>query len=239
MHAERKGLKLDFLQVDLSSLQSCRKFCEDVRLQYKCFDFLILNAGVFGLPHTLTEDGFETTFQVCHLSHFYITLQLEDLLSLESRVIILSSESHRFANLPTVGLAREHLSPPSSKFYSMYQYNNAKLCNVLFAHELARRWRSKGICVFVLHPGNMVSTNISRNWWVYRLLFAFVRPFTKSLQQAASTTVYCATAPELTGLTGVYFNNCYICEPSKLSQNEELAKDLWSLSEKIIKSVLV
>ncbi|CRL03608.1 CLUMA_CG016466, isoform A [Clunio marinus] len=231
---ERKDLRLHFMSVDLSDLRSCRKFCEDVKLKYKRIDFLILNAGVFALPHSLTQDGIETTFQVSHLSHFYITLQLADRLNHESRVIVISSESHRFATLPTSGLTRDQLSPPYSKYWSMIQYNNSKLCNVLFAHELSRRWQSRGISVFVLHPGNMVSTSLPRNWWFYRFLFALVRPFTKSLQQAASTTIYCATAPELTGLTGVYFNNCYICQPSKLSQNETLAKELWRLSQEMI-----
>lgn len=234
---ERKGLKLSYFHLDLSSLRSCKKFCEDVKQSYKHVDYLILNAGVFALPYTLTEDGLETIFQVCHLSHFYITLQLSDLLTYESRVIVVSSESHRFASLPAGGLSRDHLSPSSSKFWSMVQYNNAKLCNVLFAHELSRRWQSRGISVFVLHPGNMVSTRLSRNWWFYRILFAFVRPFTKSLQQACSTTVYCATTAELTGLTGVYFNNCYICEPSKLSQDEQLAKDLWNLSQSMVENI--
>jgi len=171
------------------------------------------------------------------LSHFYITEQLSDLLNYESRIIVLSSESHRFSNLPGSGLTRDLLSPPSSKYWAMMQYNNAKLCNVLFTHELSRRWQSKGISVFSVHPGNMVSTGLQRNWWFYRFLFAFVRPFTKSLQQAASTTIYCATVAELEGLTGVYFNNCYICEPSKLSQNEGMAKDLWKLSLEMIEGV--
>jgi WW domain-containing oxidoreductase len=234
---ERKDLKLKIFHVDLSSLCSCRKFCEDIKLQYKHIDWLILNAGVFALPHTLTEDGVETIFQVCHLSHFYITKELSDLLNHESRVIVVSSESHRFATLPSSGLSRENLSPPAAKFWSMLQYNNAKLCNVLFAHELARQWASRGISVFALHPGNMVNTDLSRYYWLYRLLFNLVRPFTKSLQQAASTTIYCTIVPELTGLTGIYFNNCYICEPSKLSQNEGLAKELWRESEKMIKCI--
>lgn len=56
---------------------------------------LILNAGVFGVPYTETEDGFETTFQVNHLSHMYLALLLEPLLKPSSRVIFISSESHR------------------------------------------------------------------------------------------------------------------------------------------------
>lgn len=58
-------------------------------------DFLILNAGVFALPYSKTVDGLETTFQVCHLSHFYLTLQLESLFDHNTRIIVLSSESHR------------------------------------------------------------------------------------------------------------------------------------------------
>ena len=234
---KRKDLKLNYINLELSSLRSCRKFCEDIKLQYKHIDYLILNAGVMGLPHTLTEDGLETTFQVCHLSHFYVTLQLETLLNHESRVIVVSSESHRFSMLPSDGLTRDHLSPPYAKYWSMIQYNNAKLCNVLFAHELGRKWQSKGISVFALHPGNMVWSALKRNSWFHTILFALGRPFTKSLQQAASTTVYCATVPELTGLTGTYINNCFICEPSKLSQNENMAKDLWQLSLTMIENI--
>jgi hypothetical protein len=50
--------------------------------------------------------------------------------------------------------------------------------------------------------------------------------------------VYCATANELTGLTGLYFNNNFICEPSKLAQNEPLAKSLWKESERMIEEIL-
>jgi len=35
-------------------------------------------------------------------------------------------------------LAVHHLSPPPEKYWSMMAYNNAKLCNVLFAQELAQ-----------------------------------------------------------------------------------------------------
>jgi len=238
IETERKNVKLKFIKVDLSSLRSCQKFCEDVKAQYQHIDYLILNAGVFALPYTLTDDNFEATFQICHLSHFYITQQLSSLLNYTSRVIVVSSESHRFSNFPKQGLTHELLSVKKSKYWSMMAYNNAKLCNVLFANELAKRWQSKGVSVFSLHPGNMVSTNLQRNYWLYKFVFFAVRPFTKSLQQAAATTIYCATAHELTGLSGVYFNNCYVCEPSKLSQKENLSVELWELSQKMINDTM-
>lgn len=145
--------------------------------------------------------------------------------------LLLLVNTSRFANITRDNISPSKLSPDSSSHYwDMMAYNNSKLCNVLFARQLAKNWQSLGISVFSLHPGNMVSTDLSRYWWLYRVLFLLVRPFTKSLQQAASTTVYCATATELTGVTGVYFNNCFRCEESEAAKNDELAKALWDIS---------
>lgn len=153
IEGERKAVKLKFIKVDLSSLRSCQKFCVDVKAQYQHIDYLILNAGIFGLPYTVTDDNFEATFQICHLSHFYITQELSSLLDYTSRVVVVSSESHRFSNFPKQDLTRDLLSVKKSKYWSMMAYNNAKLCNVLFANELAKRWQSRGVSVFSLHPG--------------------------------------------------------------------------------------
>lgn len=227
------------LKMDLSSLSSVREAAEEFKKKFKFLHYLILNAGVFGLPYTLTKDGYETTFQVNHLSQFYLTLLLKQIIhsSDKSRVVIVSSESHRFSSIRTLeDLHQLTLSPPAYKYWAMGAYNESKLCNVLFAQELARQWPS--VSVFACHPGNMVSTSISRYWWLYRLLFALVRPFTKSLQQAASTTVFCATAPELEGLTGSYFNNCYRCQPSNVGLDPALGARLWTLSEDMITTVL-
>ncbi|RZC41956.1 WW domain-containing oxidoreductase [Asbolus verrucosus] len=225
--------------LDLASLESVTHFLNQVKAFYKQIDILILNAGVFGLPYSKTVDGFEKTFQVNHLAHFYLTLMLRSLLVMGSRVVVVSSESHRFANLTPDNLSMQTLSPDSSsKYWDMMAYNNSKLCNVLFARQLAKNLQSFGISVFSLHPGNMVSSNLARNWWLYRMFFALVRPFTKSLQQAASTTVYCATALELMGVTGVYFNNCFRCEESEMAKNDCFAEALWKMSEEMLGNVL-
>ncbi|XP_055683892.1 WW domain-containing oxidoreductase [Lutzomyia longipalpis] len=229
---------MHFRPLDLCSLKSCENFVKMIKVEFKHIDYLVLNAGVMGTAHTLTQDGLEMTFQVNHLSHFHLTLLLSDLLDHTSRVVVLSSESHRFSNLKLDGLSEHNLSVSESKYSSMMAYNNSKLCNVLFARELGKRWQNRGISVFVCHPGNLVSTSLSRHWWLFRLFFAIVRPFTKSLQQAASTTIFCLVAPELTGLTGIYFNNCFFCEPSQLSQNDQMSEKVWELSEKMIEQII-
>ncbi|KAL6474408.1 hypothetical protein MHYP_G00179690 [Metynnis hypsauchen] len=53
-------------------------------------------------------------------------------------------------------------------------------------------------------------------------------------QQGAATTVYCAVAPELEGLGGMYFNNCFRCLPSPQAQDLSTALSLWELSERLI-----
>lgn len=57
-------------------------------------------------------------------------------------------------------------------------------------------------------------------------------------QQGAATTVYCAAAPELEGLGGMYFNNCYRCVPSAQAQSQETARALWELSERLVQDRL-
>lgn len=233
------GDACEALHLDLTSLKSVVEFSNVVKSKHTKLDMVILNAGVFGLPFSKTVDGYETQFQVNHLSQFYLMLLLHPLLVTGSRVVIVSSESHRFANLSLENLTPSFLSPDSSsKYWDMTAYNNSKLCNILFARQVSKNWQTQGISVFSLHPGNLVSSSLSRNWWLYRLFFAVVRPFTKSLQQAASTTIFCATALELVGVTGVYFNNCFRCQESESAQSDELAQGLWDVSLEMVKNVL-
>lgn len=132
------GERCFFVNLDLTSLRSVQQCVRELKVKLNHIDMLILNAGVFALPHTLTEDGLETIFQVSHISHFYLTLSLEDCLDHTSRVVVVSSESHRYSSLPTSHLNEQILSPPGQRFYSMLAYNNAKLCNVLFAKALTK-----------------------------------------------------------------------------------------------------
>lgn len=98
IRAEREvaGERCSFIPLDLASIQSVKRTADQIKSQINHIDFLILNAAVFALPYTQTEDNLETTFQVCHLSHFYLCQLLEECLDYRSRVIVVSSESHRY-----------------------------------------------------------------------------------------------------------------------------------------------
>ena len=201
---EKPNAKLSFLECDLARLKSVKHFSEEFlsmnlwvdwkkkfirnNLNYflnfiRPLHILILNAGIFGVPEKFTDDNIELTFQVNHLAQHYLAELLRDRLieSQPSRVVVLSSESHRFSQLNKTSLTEEKFTKPSKFFIPMIAYNDSKLCNLLFVNQFNSRYRNYGINVNACHPGNMISTNLSRNWWFYRLLFFFVRPFTKSL----------------------------------------------------------
>ncbi|KAG8227059.1 hypothetical protein J437_LFUL013242, partial [Ladona fulva] len=121
---------VEVMELDLSSLHSVKAFAINFKLKHRKLDILILNAAVFGLGFCLTEDGFETHFQVNHLGSFYLTLLLEEPLTLAapSRVVVVSSESHRFSYLNVDNISQERLSPSVPSHYSsgMAAYNDSK-----------------------------------------------------------------------------------------------------------------
>lgn len=238
---ERPNASLHFIPLDLSRFASILNFYKQFILRERRLHILVLNAAVMGLPHTLTEDGLEITFQVNHLGHFYLLKLFEQVLlnSAPARVVAVSSESHRFSTIMKANISEERLSPTTGKnFISMCAYNDSKLLNILFSNELNRRLSDKGVTSSALHPGNLVGSSLARNWWLYRLLYIIAWPFTKSLQQAAATSVYCATVYELEGVGGMYFNNCCRCKPSASADDADLAKTLWAISEHMIEKVL-
>ena len=75
---------------------------------------------------------------------------------------MVSSNSHRHAEAAQVSIgcrfARENFRP-------MIAYGQAKLCNVLMANELTRRWGSEGITGNSLHPGTLMLTSIGGARW--------------------------------------------------------------------------
>lgn len=94
---ELAGERCSFVPLDLASMQSVKQAAQQIKREVNGkIDMLILNAAVFGLPHTLTEDGLEATFQIAHLGHFYLCKLLEDCLDNGTRVVVVSSESHRY-----------------------------------------------------------------------------------------------------------------------------------------------
>uniref|UniRef100_A0A8D1CS10 WW domain-containing oxidoreductase n=1 Tax=Sus scrofa TaxID=9823 RepID=A0A8D1CS10_PIG len=177
--------KVEAMTLDLAVLRSVQHFAQAFKAKNVLLHVLVCNAAVFALPWSLTKDGLETTFQVNHLGHFYLVQLLQDVLcrSAPARVVVVSSESHRFTDINDSSgkLDFSRLSPSHSDYWAMLAYNRSKLCNILFSNELHRRLSPRGVTSNAVHPGNMMFSSLHRGWWVYTLLFTLARPFTKSM----------------------------------------------------------
>lgn len=241
IRAEQPSASVEVWQVELASLRSVLSFCRRYRAASYPLHALILNAGICGPAHQLTEDGNELQFQVNHLSQLYLLrLLLPTLLaSAPARVVLVSSESHRATSVSRETFDEAHLNQTNPRLYrgsaGLPQYGDSKLCNVLTARFLDRHFANRGLRAFSVHPGNMVFTGIQRQWWLSQLVFVLARPFTKTVEQGAATSVLAAFDPTIEQYGGSYFNNCTPCETSELGRDLQLAERLWSLSDSLLR----
>jgi len=213
--------RIEVLIADLASLTQVRNLAEQVRKKHDRLDVLINNAGVYETRHGISEDGFEMTFAVNHLAPFLLTLLLLDLIknSAPSRIINVSSQVHA-SSIDLDNLQAE-------KHYSAYEaYSLSKLCNVLFTYELAERLKGTGITVNCLHPGVIDTKLLKAGWGMGG----------SPVTQGAKTSVYLATAPELSTVNGKYFVNMKPTKSSRISYDAETRKRLWRISERLCQS---
>ncbi|KAE8605160.1 hypothetical protein XENTR_v10014996 [Xenopus tropicalis] len=220
-------------QLDLGSLQSVRRFCQEVLKEEPRLDVLINNAGVFQCPYTKTEDGFEMQFGVNHLGHFLLTHHLLGLLksSAPSRIVVVSSKLYKYGEINFDDLNSE-------KSYSRsFGYSRSKLANILFTRELASRLEGTGVTVNALHPG-IVRTNLGRHINIPILikpLFNVVSwAFFKSPEEGAQTSIYLASSPEVEGVSGSYFGNSKEEELLPKAMDDLVARKLWDISEVMV-----
>jgi retinol dehydrogenase-12 len=220
-----QGGQAQHVTLDLDDLNSVRLAAHVVLARAEPLHVLINNAGAAG-RRDLTQQGFEAAFGVNHLGHFLLTsLLLPKLLEQPAaRIVNVSSIAHYAARGIDFGALRR----PARAWNSLGRYQVSKLCNVLHARELARRYGARGLEACSLHPG-VISTNIWRQ--VPQPIRGLMKLTMRSEQEGARTTLYCATTAELARLNGRYFDDSREREPSRLAYDEALAGELWERSE--------
>ena len=214
--------------LDLGSVASIRAFAARFKEKHTRLDVLVNNAGLWLMAPATTKEGFESTFGVNHLGTFLLTQELLPLLkaSAPSRVVVLSSKLHYQGKMVWDDLQFER-----RKFSGTSAYNQSKLANVLFTKALARRLEGTGVTVNAVHPG-VVATELSRAFpKVLAKIFNF---FLITPEQGAACSLHVATAPELSKVTGEYFEKSRIKLASKAARDEAAQERLWALSESLL-----
>ncbi len=227
--------KIHSIVADLSSFRGVVSIADEFRASFQKLDVLINNAGIFLTEYQETEDGLETQWMVNYLAPYLLTRRLLDLLknTIEGRIINVSSNAHFRGKIDF-----ENGYVPGD-YNGLKAYAQSKLGNVLFTKELAYRLVGTHVSSFALHPG-VVRTGIgnrnSSGWmsWLWNL----GKPFMISPAKGAKTIVYLASAPQLAGLSGLYFVNCQPHPSSKLTTDRSLSSRLWSESEDLIRDYI-
>lgn len=217
---------VEYLTADLRSLAQLRQLAGNFMARYPRVDVLVNNAGVVMPQRELTEDGYETTFQVNYLAQFYLTHLLLDALqaSPQGRVINLSSSVYRGGKFDPDNLQGER------RFSTIGAYAASKLHVLLFTIELAQRLAPTRVTANAVHPGIVRTPMMRGAEGIFRAISYAALPFSRSADQGAATSVFLATSPGASQVSGKYFANARpkkVRTPHNTPENRDL---LWNLS---------
>ena len=231
IQAQHPSASVDAFVADLSSQAEVRRMAADVLATYPRLEVLINNVGGFWAHRHLTIDGLERTFAVNHLAPFLLTdLLLERLIaSGPARIVTVASGVESMGQVDFEDLQGSH------DYSAGRAYSQSKLANVLFTYELARRLGTGPVTANALHPG-MVRTDFGAEdqepFW--KVLAPAVRPFMRSPERGARTSIHLASASAVEGVTGTYFANSRPKTSSKASYDVASAARLWRESARLV-----
>ncbi len=156
-------LGVAYAVADYTRLDDVRRLARHIRATCPDLDVLGNNAGAQFPRASLTEDGFERTFQVNYLAPFLLTWLLRDLLLARRGAVVTtaSAAARMFGRLDVDDLTGvRHFS--SARAYGPFRaYGNAKIATILFTRALHHRYRDDGLSAVAVSPG-IVATNFGR-----------------------------------------------------------------------------
>lgn len=230
LRREAGAARVTYLRADLAARAEVRGLADEFWRRHRRLDVLVNNAGAYYARRQVSADGIELTWALNHLSYFLLTLGLLDILkaSAPARIVNVSSGAHFGGRIHFDDLEGRR------RYDGFAAYSQSKLANVLFTYELARRLAGAGVTVNALHPG-FVATRFGHDNG--GLMAAGMRLLQRLLArtpaQGAATSIYLASSPEVTGVTGKYFADEKEQASSPESYDAAAARRLWEVSEEM------
>ena len=226
----------DFHPLDLADVASVTAFAGWLVAQHERLDVVVNNAGIhldlrrkWKAPQLV--DGHETHWRTNYLGTAHLTRLLRPLLLRtaknhgEARVVNVVSQLHERGR-------NEWLFGPVTPYDSWAAYGTSKLALVHEAAEIERRYGSRGLHGYSLHPG-AVYTHVADRGLETAPVLARLRKLAAPLERrslaspevGASTSVFCATSPD--AVPGGYHVRSAPAAPSPEAGDTEAARRLW------------
>lgn len=233
IRSESGNREIQLFIADFCSMASVDSVSNDILAAYKVIDVLCNNAGAANSSHTLTQDGFETTFAANHLSGFLLTIRLLPALlaapSKASRVVFTSSLGHKNSPLDFSDLNL------NEGYGTLKAYGRSKLMNLLTARTLDKQYRAQGLLVSSFHPGTVRTAIWSKGGALAKFLGIVMYPFMWNAAKGADTLVWLASSNDADALKaeGKYF---FDRRSPKIAEfaTDEAAETLWNRSEQLL-----
>ncbi len=234
--ATTRNPSIEQRQLNLDDLGAVRSFASNFIADHPALHVLINNSAVMLRERRSTVDGHELTFGVNHLGHFQLVRSLLPLIqaSAPARILNVASDAHKWVR----GMDFADLSAKSGRYGARRgrkAYAASKLANMLFTRELAKRLDPAAVTANSLHPG-AVRTRLGRDTEATQMgefFWTVIGMFFTTPQKGAQTTLWAATSPELSLVSGQYFAKSKIATPNKNACDDNAAARLWEISESL------
>lgn len=203
---------VDLVVMDLSSKQSILEGCDALRRQgHRCVDVLVHNAADFDVSRKqpiFSVDGVETVWATNHIGPVLLTQQLDAELSASEQARVITVSSQGLMLHPRLEVNLEDPEFTKGGFRVDKAYYQSKLAQVMYTLWLSERFkgtRRTANCVRVTN----VKIDISRYPDLSKLqkrMYSIKSRFSISPDQMAEVYAWLAVSPELTGVSGGYFD---------------------------------
>ncbi|MBK7631965.1 MAG: SDR family oxidoreductase [Ignavibacteriales bacterium] len=227
--SETKNKNIFVKELDLSSVQSIKKFAESFQKEETKLDVLINNAGIMSLTKKLNENGAELTFAVNVLGHHLLTKLLANSLkkASPSRVINVASD---YAG----GLDLEDINFDVRSYDLTAAYKQSKQANRMMTREWAKHLEKDNISVYSMTPGWVPNTDLFREQTTLNKAVLKTAAFVggRTVEQGADTIVWLASNDKIDGSNGGFFKDrkergCGFTDP-------KAEKRLWDICEEFL-----
>ncbi|MGL6228044.1 MAG: SDR family NAD(P)-dependent oxidoreductase [Culicoidibacterales bacterium] len=225
---QKYAVSVDYVIADFTNLSQVARAGNLILAKYPRIELLINSAGIYATKKLYTSEGIETVFCVNHLAAFLLTkILLERLIASQpARIIQINSEGHRFN-----GLDINDLNWKKRKYTGLRSYGASKTAQLLTVWQLAAQLQGTGVTINAMHPG-AVRTNIGENngkiyrWFLHHVTWRFLQ----APEVAGEALYYLATAPELSTVSGKFFNLTIVEQPAKHALNQKNQQEIWQKS---------
>jgi NAD(P)-dependent dehydrogenase (short-subunit alcohol dehydrogenase family) len=211
--------RLEAYRADFAALGEIRGLADAVAADHDRLDVLINNAGVGrgkGDRRAESQDGHELRFQVNYLAPFLLQRRLLPLLR--------NAAPARIVNVASIGQAEIDFDDPmlERSYTGMQAYCQSKLALIMATLDLAGTLDPAEVTVNALHPGTLLNTKMVREGWGHAM---------GPVEDGIEAEVYLATAPDLDGVTGEYFDRLQKSRAKDQAYDAEARRRLRALSE--------